>query len=55
MKILQVAEVAAVQLVLVDAKDSAKTFYGQFGFLELEREENTLILPVATIRKAAGL
>ena len=50
LKILQVADIAAVHVVLVDAKESAESFYEQFGLQRLK--DSSFFLPVATVLKA---
>ena len=48
LKILNVAEVAGICLILVDAKEEAVTFYEHFGFMKLRNL--TYFLPVPTVR-----
>lgn len=50
LKILNVAEVAGVCLILVDAKESSASFYEHFGFIKLRNL--TYFIPVDTIRNA---
>jgi len=51
-KIVTISEITGVNLVLVDAKESSKTFYERFGFQKTEKRELTYVLTVATVRKA---
>ena len=49
-KILNAAEVAGICLILVDAKESAVSFYEHFGFMKLRNL--TYYIPVDTVRQA---
>jgi GNAT superfamily N-acetyltransferase len=49
-KAIEIAEIAAVYAVLVDAIDAnAKRFYLKYGFIPLQNSEFTLYLPLETI------
>lgn len=51
--VLSIADKMAVFAVVVDAKnDDAKSFYGNYGFAELQDSELTLFLPISTIKSA---
>jgi GNAT superfamily N-acetyltransferase len=51
--VLSIADKMGVFAVVVDAKnDDAKSFYGNYGFTELEDSELTLFLPINTIKSA---
>lgn len=49
-----VALSVGVNLIIVDAKESAVGFYVRFGFIKTF-ESGTLILPIATLGKSIGL
>jgi GNAT superfamily N-acetyltransferase len=54
LKALQIADIAGVFAVLVDAIDEkARNFYLKYGFLPFQKEPLTLFLPLETIRRAA--
>ena len=42
-------------MVIVDAKETSKSFYEHFGFTPLSGNELSYFLPVETIRKAIVL
>ena len=50
LKILNAAEIAGICLILVDAKESAVSFYEHFGFIKLRNQ--TYYIPVDTVRQA---
>jgi GNAT superfamily N-acetyltransferase len=51
--VLSIADKMGVFAVVVDAKnDDAKSFYGNYGFTELQDSELTLFLPISTIKSA---
>ena len=52
LKILQAAEITGIYLIIVDAKESAVSFYEQFGFIKLPDYESTYFLPIETIRNS---
>lgn len=49
-KILNAAEIAGICLILVDAKESAVSFYKHFGFMKLRNL--TYFIPVDTVKQA---
>jgi GNAT superfamily N-acetyltransferase len=50
-KVLNIADMMGVFAVVVDAKnDDAKSFYGSYGFTELQDSKLTLFLPITTIK-----
>ena len=51
-KILRLAKETGICFVVVDAKETSKTFYEHFGFLKLPERELTYILSVGTLQKA---
>jgi len=51
--VLRIADKMGVFAVVVDAKnDNAKSFYGNYGFTELQDSKLTLFLPITTIKSA---
>jgi GNAT superfamily N-acetyltransferase len=53
LKALQIADIAGLFAVLVDAKDEdAKRFYEKYGFSAFEKEPLTLFLTLETLRKS---
>jgi len=51
-KIIQVADVTGIYLIIVDAKETSKSFYEHYGFQKLMDEELTYFILVDTVRKA---
>lgn len=52
--VLSIADKIGVYAVVVDAKDdNAKSFYQNYGFIELQDSALTLFLPVDTIKSAS--
>lgn len=51
-KTLQVAEVTGLYLIIVDAKDSSKTFYENYGFKSFLDKKLSYFILVDTVRKA---
>ena len=49
-KLLQASDAVAFPMVIVDAKDSATSFYKSFGFLPFLDEKNKLFITVKDIR-----
>ena len=49
-KLLQASDAVGFPLVLVDAKDGAKSFYQKYGFTAFLDAENKLFLTIAEIR-----
>ena len=52
LKIIQVAEVTGLYFIIVDAKESSKSFYERYGFIRLQEKELTYFIPVETVRSA---
>ena len=51
-KILIVSNNVGIKLVVVDVKDESKSFYEQYGFLPLPKNNSTYFLPIETILKS---
>lgn len=51
-KIVHVAEITGLYLIIVDAKETSKSFYEHYGFINFKDKELSYFLPVETIRKA---
>ena len=51
-KIIQVADVTGLYLIIVDAKESSKSFYEHYGFHKFMDEELSYFILVDTVRKA---
>ena len=51
-KIIHVADITGIYLIIVDAKESSKTFYEHYGFTKFNDNELTYFLTVDTVRKA---
>lgn len=49
-----VSDSIGANLVIVDAKHSATSFYEHYGFVKILGDTNTYVLPIATIKKAFG-
>lgn len=52
LKILLVAQSVGVYAILVDAKQSAVSFYKRYGFIELLDSHKTLFIATETVKKA---
>ena len=52
LKILNVASSIGIKLVIVDAKESSKSFYEHYGFERLVDDRLTYFLPIETLLKA---
>lgn len=52
-KIILASLNVGIKLVVVDAKEEAKTFYEHFGFVSLPQNKQTYILPIEQIVQAA--
>ena len=50
LRALNAAEIAGICLILVDAKESAVSFYKHFGFMKLRNL--TYFIPVDTVKQA---
>ncbi len=53
LKVLQVAEVTGLYFVIVDAKETSKSFYEKYGFIKLSENNLTYFIPVETVKQAA--
>ena len=51
-KIIQVADVTGLYFIIVDAKESSKSFYEHYGFKKFIDEELSYFILVDTVRKA---
>lgn len=51
-KAAQVSDIAGLHFVIVDAKDSSKSFYEHYGFKKLFGDSLTYFLPIETIKSA---
>lgn len=51
-KIIQVADVTGIYFIIVDAKETSKSFYEQYGFIKFKDEDLTYFILVDTVRKA---
>lgn len=51
-KIALLSGFIGVKFVIVDAKDSAKSFYEHYGFMPLPTSPNALLLPIETVLAA---
>ena len=52
LKIIHVAEITGLYFIIVDAKETSKTFYEHYGFIKFKDKELSYFLPVDTVRKA---
>ena len=51
-KIVHVAEITGLYFIIVDAKETSKSFYKHYGFIKFKDKDLTYFLPVETVRKA---
>ena len=51
-KTVQVADVTGLYLIIVDAKETSRTFYEHYGFQKLHNEDLTYFILVDTVKKA---
>ena len=51
-KIVHVAEITGLYFIIVDAKETSKSFYEHYGFINFKDKELSYFLPVETVRKA---
>ena len=51
-KTIQVADVTGLYFVIVDAKETSKTFYEHYGFYKFQDRDLSYFIPVDTVRKA---
>ena len=54
-KILHVAEITGLYFIIVDAKETSKSFYEHYGFINFNDKEFSYFIPVETVRKAMSL
>ena len=52
MKIVQVSDITGVYFILVDAKETSKTFYEHYGFIKLNDNELCYFMLVETVKRA---
>lgn len=50
-KVLELSEIAGAAACFVDAKEGARDFYLNYGFIPLPSEPDRLFLPIKTIKK----
>lgn len=51
-KIIHVADVTGIYFIIVDAKETSKSFYEHYGFIKFNDEDLTYFILVDTVRKA---
>lgn len=51
-KVLQVADITGLYLIIVDAKETSRSFYERYGFLKLSNADLSYFMLVDTVRKA---
>ena len=51
-KIIHVAEITGLYFIIVDAKETSKSFYEHYGFIKFNDNELSYFLTVDTVRKA---
>ena len=51
-KIIHVAEITGLYFIIVDAKETSKSFYEHYGFIKFNDKEFSYFLTVDTVRKA---
>ncbi|MBQ0050457.1 MAG: GNAT family N-acetyltransferase [Treponema sp.] len=51
-KVIQVADVTGLYFIIVDAKETSKTFYEHYGFQKFLDQELSYFILVETVRKA---
>lgn len=51
-KIVHISEITGLYFIIVDAKESSKSFYEHYGFIKFTDKDLTYFLPVETVRKA---
>lgn len=54
-KIIHVAEITGLYFIIVDAKETSKSFYEHYGFIKFNDNELSYFLTVDTVRKAMEL
>ena len=55
LRIVNLSNQTGIFFVIVDAKESSKSFYEHYGSIKLNDAELTYVLPVETVKKAMGL
>ncbi len=53
-RLLMASDSVAFPLVIVDAKDGAKSFYEKYGFVPFQETENKLFITIANLRLSIG-
>lgn len=51
-KVIHVADVTGIYFIIVDAKETSKSFYEHYGFIKFNDEDLTYFILVDTVRKA---
>ena len=51
-KIVSVSEITGLKFIIVDAKESSKSFYEHYGFIKLYDKELCYFIPIETIKAA---
>ena len=51
-KIITVSEITGLKFIIVDAKESSKSFYEHYGFIRLYDKELCYFIPIETIKAA---
>lgn len=51
-KIVHVAEITGLYFIIVDAKETSKSFYEHYGFIKFKDKDLSYFLTVETVRKA---
>lgn len=54
-KIIHVAEITGLYFIIVDAKETSKSFHEHYGFIKFNDKEFSYFLTVDTVRKAMEL
>lgn len=52
LKLLEASDIVGFPVIVVDAKDGAKSFYKKFGFVEFFDEKERLFITIDTVRKS---
>ena len=53
-KIVHVAEITGLYFIIVDAKETSKSFYEHYGFIKFNDKELSYFLTIETVRKTMG-
>lgn len=51
-KIVHAAEITGLHFIIVDEKETSKSFYEHYGFIKFKDKELSYFLTVETVRKA---